>query len=529
MELSLWAGLLGVGALLALLVAGRRRARDASVPRHAEARRRRECGVVIGEFLARYGHAAAEVASREELRALIDEGIEADRLRSLLASRVGRLGGTLLGHTVSGGERLPVRVNVRQRLKHTLVVGRTGSGKSTLLLNHALSDLADGLGPAVLVPEAEFVDELLERIPPERRDDVIVVDPADPAVPVMNPLELRVGVDPDLKADQATSILLRAIGEDVAATAPRTETILRFGVSALTLLPGTTLADLPRLLDRSDDGFRRWAVGRLEDEQTRTFWADTYPQLPRNAHLPLLARFERLLKPRAVRRLLCGERRSLDVRLAMDAGKAILFRPSDGLLGDAAAQAIGQFVLAELQVSAMSRADLPPAERRPFTVIADEWQTFAAGAVDSYERMFSRCRKYGLGLTVANQNLAQIPPPLLKSVLGNIGTAMIFEVGADDARRLSREFVVVADGVPAPLPPEEFLRLRTGEVLCRIGRSVVKLATPPPAAPGDPPVREAVIERSRARYGSASQARAKSRQDGDDRRGLAGLDPRELF
>jgi hypothetical protein len=136
--------------------------------------------------------------------------------------------------------------------------------------------------------------------------------------------------------------------------------------------------------------------------------------------------------------------------------------------------------------------------------VIDELQVFAstAGASTSYERSFQRARKYNVGLVVAFQTFASIPESLLRQVLGNVGTTVAFELGATDARRLSREFVTEAAGVVTHVAPEEFIGLKVGQAICRIGRSILRVSTPPPDQNGNAAAGEEIRRRSRDRFGS---------------------------
>ena len=80
---------------------------------------------------------------------------------------------------------------------------------------------------------------------------------------------------------------------------------------------------------------------------------------------------------------------------------------------------------------------MPTAQRRPFFLYADEFQSFTTLSLVS---MLSELRKYGLGMTLAHQYLNQLAPEILHAVLGNAGTLISFRVGAEDAPYVAREF-----------------------------------------------------------------------------------------
>ncbi len=61
-----------------------------------------------------------------------------------------------------------------------MLLGPTGSGKSTAMQSLILSDIRAGRSVLVLDPKADLVTELLERIPEDRKDDIVVIDPLIP-------------------------------------------------------------------------------------------------------------------------------------------------------------------------------------------------------------------------------------------------------------------------------------------------------------------------------------------------------------
>lgn len=302
------------------------------------------------------------------------------------------------------------------------------------------------------------------------------------------------------------------------------DTILRQALYTLIPVPGSTLADIEPLLDRTDTRFRDSILSKITDPEAERFWTVTYPAYPRDAHLSVINRLGRFLRPAIIRRMLCGQGPSLNIRQAMDEGKILLFNLSDGILGEANAELLGQLIVAKLQLAAMSRADVPADKRRPFYLYIDEFQHFCGVAGRSYETMLSRARKYGLGLVLAHQQTGQIPEPLLKEILGNVSTIIAFSLAASDAKRIGREMIGEVDGRPTPLDSSELLSLSVGEAYTRIGQTVFLLKTNPP--PDNPDVEAAheIVRRSRQRWG-VSQLRSPSTSPHP----LEAIDPGQVF
>lgn len=503
--------------------------RSALVASQAETRRRRACVEVLQRFKNGPGFLIPDALPGDALKSVIQSGIGPSELVALLTESCQSLPGLPLGIHSIAGLQVPVHLSPERRARHVLIEGKSGTGKTTLIRNTVLADLHAGHGLGVLGPEAElFHDELLPWIPESRWDDVIYVDPADSSRPVpLNPLHLDAGEDIDLKVDEVFSIFRRLFEEDGGGAAPRMETILRKGLQVLVHVGGTLL-DFERLLDPKDDSYRIWALQRISDERLRHFWTETYGQYPKEAHLPLVNRLERFLQAKVVRNMLCQPGKSLNVRRAMDEGKVILFNLSDGLLGEANAQILGSLIVAKIQTSAMSRANISPEKRRPWHFYVDEFQSFIGGAASSYQALLSRARKYRVSIVLAHQQLGQIPEDVLREIFGNVGTIVAFRVSATDARRLSREFIGEIDGAPTPLDPKELLSLGVGEAWARVGQSVFFLKTAPPLSNGSVRVRECVIQRSRQRYGETPFTKG-SHHAPQVAEGIETLDPGAVF
>ena len=73
------------------------------------------------------------------------------------------------------GEQV-VRIQVRDRLHHLDVIGRTGAGKSTLLGNLIQQDIASCEGCALFDPHGDLVERVASAFRRERPDDLFYLD-----------------------------------------------------------------------------------------------------------------------------------------------------------------------------------------------------------------------------------------------------------------------------------------------------------------------------------------------------------------
>jgi hypothetical protein len=466
------------------------------------------CRDVVMKFAVAYGHIARECMTREELEAKIDSGISPQELTDELYRRIAAMPGVVLGvNTMNSHIEIKLPSTLRDR--HCYIIGKSGSGKTNLIRNMVFQDLADGGGIGMIAPEQELItEEIMPYVPENRIDDVVYFNPSDTLSPIpFNPLFLADGEDIDLKVDDNLTIFKRLMGE----TQARMDEILRQSLYALMERRDATLLDIEKLLSRTDDTFRQEIIRTSDDEQTRYFFESTYPSFPKDAHLPITTRINRLVRPKMVRTLLCQPGQCFNFRNAMDEGKILLFNLSDGLIGQQTAELLGQLIVSKLQLAAMSRMDIPKAARRPFYLYMDEFQTFTGVNETSYEKMLSRARKYELCLILAHQQSGQIPKLLMREILGNVSTMIAFNISHVDATMFNQEFALDLGGKVEYIPPEEFITLKVGEAWGKIGKSVFPLKTALAPQQADFTRTKEVIDRSRKNYGLQARTNATQR------------------
>jgi len=91
---------------------------------------------------------------------------------------------TVIGNTDYRGDKILFGIKEEDKFRHMYIVGKTGTGKSTFMENLLKSDMAAGNGLALLDPHGEFVDNILEHIPTNRINDVILFDVGDTDYPI---------------------------------------------------------------------------------------------------------------------------------------------------------------------------------------------------------------------------------------------------------------------------------------------------------------------------------------------------------
>ncbi len=349
-------------------------------------------------------------------------------------------GVTLLGRVKFRGERQRFGIRLDDRRRHLYVVGKTGMGKSTLLLNMLVDDIQSRRGVCLVDPHGDLSEALLELIPKHRTNDVILFDAADREHPVaFNPLSCRDPTQRPLVADGVLTVLKRQFGEFFG---PRMEDILRNSLLALLESPGSTLVSLQRLL--TDAGFRKTITGRVTDPAVRNFWLSTFASWNARYRVEAIAPVENKIRQflsNPILRAIIGQSRStIDLRYIMDRGDAILIvNLSKGRLGDETSRLLGSLLVSSLQLAAMSRAEVPEAERPDFCITIDEFQNFVCDGNETFATILSESRKYRTPFVLSHQFLDQLDEATLAAVFGNVGSMLCFQVGAEDSEMLAKQ------------------------------------------------------------------------------------------
>lgn len=344
---------------------------------------------------------------------------------------------TLLARTNTARNERVFGIRQVDRRSHVAIIGKTGTGKSTLLQSIVLQDIAAGRGGALFDPHGDLVRAVAARIPLDQRAAVVFLDSTDPALRLrFNPFANVPEHQRALAAAGLVEVFKKIWSDDWG---PRLEHLLRNVVFTLLERLDSTLADVPRLI--ADRAFRSQVVASIDDPTVRDFWTNEFekysPGFRSVVVAPLQNKIGALLTDPTLRRILVEPGEALDLRRIMDEGKILLVNVDKGLIGEGPAATLGSFLLSHLALAAISRSDVPEGDRRDFSIVLDEFQTFTTLSVAT---MLAELRKFRVGMVLANQHLSQVDPAIRDAVFGNAGTIIAFRVGAADGAFLAREF-----------------------------------------------------------------------------------------
>ncbi|WP_298975669.1 TraM recognition domain-containing protein [uncultured Roseobacter sp.] len=321
---------------------------------------------------------------------------------------------------------LPFGIGLRERLLHTHVIGQTGTGKTTLLQNLAWQDARLGNGFCLIDPHGDLAESLHHQMAQPH----LYWDVADPACLLgYNPLK-RVG-------EQYRPLVASGLIETLKKQWPdawgaRMEHLLRYAVLALLEQPVADLRDLMRLFVYK--GYRRQITEAISDPQVRFFWKHEFPalnyQTSADGVSPIANKLGAFLAHPAVRTALCEPPEPLSFRSIMDSGQILIVNLAKGRLGADVSNVLGGLTTSSILQAAFSRHSLPETARQPFFLYVDEFHNLTT---KTFAGMLSEARKYGLGLVLAHQHLSQIDNDVRDAIIGNVGSLIVFRVGAHDA------------------------------------------------------------------------------------------------
>lgn len=411
----------------------------------------------IHDFIYRTYHASQSVIlNSEEFASIFHLPLpmtDTPNIRWLAAKKAGPpvdvpTEGVILGESDYRGIKKTIRILDDDRRRHMYVIGRSGVGKTVFMTQMAIQDIANGKGIGVIDPHGEFVEDILERIPPERAEDVVYFNPAD----VERPMGLNLMEFDPRYPEQKTFVINEMIKifdklYDLKSTGgPMFEQYMRNAMLLVMEDPesGSTLMEIPKVL--ADKAFRTYKLSHCANPVVRDFWTKEAEKAGGEASLQnmvpyITSKLTQFVANDTMRPIIAQQHSAFNLRDLMDQKKIFLVNLSKGRLGDINAYLIGMIMVGKILMAALSRTDVPQNQRHDFYLYIDEFQNFIT---DSIATILSEARKYRLDLIIAHQYMGQLverqETKIRDAVLGNAGTMVSFRIGIEDAEILEKEF-----------------------------------------------------------------------------------------
>ncbi len=409
--------------------------------------------------------------------------------------------GLYIGDNLYRGIDRKFCMTTSDRQRHFYIVGQTGVGKSWLLADMALQDIKAGRGVCFIDPHDTF-ESILERIPPERVDDVIYFDPSQTDRPMgFNVMECEREDQKDFVTSSIINLMYKLYDPyKTGIVGPRFEHAIRNIMLTVMSEPGATFIEIVRCL--TDQSYVQALLPKVKDPMVRRYWTDQIAQTS-DFHKSevldyIVSKFGRFITNTMMRNIIGQSTSSFNFRTAMDEGKILIINLAKGTIGEENSAFLGLVLIPKILIAAMSRQDVPEDKRRDFYLYVDEFQNFAT---QDFAVILSEARKYHLNLTVANQFISQMDDEVKNAVFGNVGTICSFRVGIADAGFLVKQF-------QPEFGEHDLLNLGTGEVYLKTMVNGIpedpfslKVAASEKKKPGNPKMAEMIKRLSALKYG----------------------------
>jgi Type IV secretion-system coupling protein DNA-binding domain len=359
---------------------------------------------------------------------------------------------TILGTDENGKN---VEISLTERLTSVYCLGATGSGKTTLLEQMIVQDIERGVGVCLLDPHSDLTDKLINRIPKDRLDDVILLDPLDTDYPFgLNLYECPDNTDPKMVAYTLNNVMdtFEKL-YDMSRATPRMAQVMRNLAYLLIYNPGMTMLEIPRIL--SDQEFRSRLVSNLPPHLL-PFW-QRYDRLRPAEQIDFtdssLNKIDEFITDPILYPIFGQSHTTVSFRDIMDStpgkpGKILLIRLAREL--SVMTSLIGSFLTGQLLIAALSRKDTQESKRRLYCLFCDEFQNFSTPSMST---LLTEARKYKIASHLFHQTRFQ--PGItdeIRSITMQAGSLIIFRVNPDDAKELAPAFNLTPPEAVKPQP-----------------------------------------------------------------------------
>jgi hypothetical protein len=362
-----------------------------------------------------------------------------------------------------------------------------------------LRDIYTGRSVLVLDPKRTLVDDIIKRLPKERDDDLVILDPSAPCPVGFNPLAFKNYQNPGLIADAVLAVFQEVFKDNWGILS---QDVISASLLTLVSVPGASLLWLPALL--TDEEFRKKVTSGIRDKLGLEPFCAAFEHMSaserRQQVAPTLNKLRQFLLRPGLRNVLGQSDPRFDLTDLFNKPRIVLVPLNKGVIGPESARLLGSLIVGLTWTLALSRARVPEERRRLVSVYIDELQDYLSLPTDLSDAL-AQARGLGVGLTMAHQYRDQLPPDIRAGVDANARNKICFGVNATDARAMA----AMAPG----LAPEDFMTLPRYNVYASFQQNgqntgwVSGKTLPMPATVRDP---EELVRKVAARYGQSDKA-----------------------
>ena len=368
--------------------------------------------------------------------------------------------------TQPNGEGQPVYLN-QKMLKHNMfLIGKPGTGKTSMMEHIAMAAINGGSEDSAIIvidPHGDMFMRLAGCIPPERYDDVVLLDFGDPKFVVpYNPLDVHTS---GLSTEQSTQLIVD-IGKALWSTSwgPRMQIPLQRAVSAISAhnkcspnnSPAHGLSLLGVFLNSGPKG-RAQYLSEITDERIRVtleryFTNDfnSYGSYMREQIImPVLSKSYRF-EESPMLEFFSAPHSVLNPTDIIKNKKILLVNTRMSQFGSELSNFIGSFVINIILKEISRQGEDSFENRNPVLLIIDEFQTYSGVP---WQELLAQLRKWGGRTVLGTQSFASMVSEDTKElpgiIMSGVYSLIAFAVNGEDASYLSKNELSAKFGGPS--------------------------------------------------------------------------------
>jgi TraM recognition site of TraD and TraG len=348
---------------------------------------------------------------------------------------------------------LPFDIPMQTRGEHTAIVAGSGHGKTQLLLTIAAKDIErdDPPGMVILDSTGAMIDTIqqLDCFAERVKDRILILDPRDDPAPALNMLDLAMPRRYSRRERQALDNEIVKLFAYIFTSAGTPITSLMSGPFAYIIqlaltIPHASLDTVRGILeDKPKEGY---AASKFRDhiedldydlyKTTIDFFRNRYYAQSMDRRNQMADRIDAILQNPIIAEMLNAPVNRVDFFEELNKGTIILVNTSQEYLKDDSTFC-GRYIIARTMAAAFERASLPRNARKQAFLIVDEAAPYFDD--DQFATLLTRVRQYGLGVTIAFQDLAQAGAKLQNAIANSAAVKFAGGIGHEDARWLGRQ------------------------------------------------------------------------------------------
>lgn len=342
--------------------------------------------------------------------------------------------------------RVPLTIPHARRFEHTYIVGSSGSGKTQLLQQLMAHDLESDSTVIVIDSKGDLIKniKMLDCIDPDR---LVIIDPSDIHYPIaLNPFDIpherlkRYGqVEYERHINGVIDLLSYVFSSVLEADLTSKQSVLlNFTLRLLLHIPNATIHTLREIFEKNGLTPYTEYIPKLTRTGQAFFEKEFTSKEFDHTKSEVLRRIYGLVDNPTIERLFSHPRARFSMKEEMDEGKVILISTDKALLKNQCGF-FGRFFISLIAQAGDERAIQK--NRQDTYLYIDEAHDYVDEKIGE---MYQQMRKYRIAMTIAHQDLAQLPPAVASAIITSSSTKFASGLQSKDARTLADDMRTTA-------------------------------------------------------------------------------------